>query len=69
MSLATDRIVRNHLEQEDYLTSRISSIEAQTIDWITKVNALHASVDPADQSQILAHKTDLTNKLNAALAL
>jgi len=69
MSLATDRVARNHLEQEDYLIQRISSIEAQVVDWMAKATALHGSVDPADQQQILDHRTDLIAKLNAATAI
>jgi len=69
MSLASDRISRENLDAEDYLIARIDSIEAQTIDWMTKATALYGKVAVGDQQQILDHRTNLIAKLNAATAI
>ena len=67
--LADTRTANNNVSAQDELTRKIGTIESQVVAWMAEATALHASVDAADQAEILAMRDDLVSRLTVATTI
>ena len=67
--LADTRTANNNVAAQDELTRKIGTIESQVVAWMAEAVTLHASVDAADQAEILAMRDDLVSRLTVATTI